>query len=88
MDMLKIARESGLAIVLDGKIGREEYSSVYGSIGALLRFGEAVRSASLHEYRRFRPSSPVADRIMISRKKLGNGAPVGVGRKFKRPRTT
>jgi hypothetical protein len=45
MDMLKIARESGLAIVLDAKIGREEYTSVSGLMSALLRFGEGVRSA-------------------------------------------
>lgn len=68
MDMLKIARESGLAIVLDGKIGREEYTSVSGSMSALLRFAEAVRLASLCEYRRFRPSSPLGDRLMITRK--------------------
>jgi hypothetical protein len=85
MDMLKIARESGLAIVLDGKIGREEYTSVSGSTNALLRFGEAVRSASLREYRRFRPSSAIGDRIMMSRKKLANGPQVSVGRRFKRP---
>ncbi|SFU26747.1 hypothetical protein SAMN05192563_106814 [Paraburkholderia aspalathi] len=84
MDMVKIARESGLAIVLDGKIGREEYTSVSGSMTALLRFGEAVRSASLRECRRFRPSSPIGDGTMILRKKLANGPQVGVGRKFKR----
>lgn len=68
MDMLKIARESGLAVVLDGKIGREEYTSVSGSISALLRFGEAVRAASLREHRRFRLSYQIGDRTMTSRK--------------------
>jgi hypothetical protein len=85
MDMLKIARESGLAIVLDAKIGREEYTSVSGSTSALLRFGEAVRSASLRVHRRFTRSSPPGDRIMIARKKHANGLPVSVARKIKRP---
>lgn len=84
MDMLKIGRESGLAIVLDGKIGREGYTGVSGSTSALLRFGEAVRSASLRECWRFRPSSPIGGRIMISRKKRANGLQAGVTRKVKR----
>ena len=88
MDMIKIARESGLAIVLDGRIGREEYTSVSGSMGALLRFGEAVQSASLRESRRFRPSSPTGGPMMTARKKVANGPQVGVGRKFKRPQMT
>lgn len=67
MDMLKIARESGLAIVLDGKIGREEYTSVTGSMSALLRFGEAVRLASLSEYRCFRRSRPLGEQLMMTR---------------------
>jgi hypothetical protein len=67
MDILKIARESGLAIVLDGKIGREEYTSVSGSMSALLRFAEAVRSASLCESRRFKLSSHLGDQVMITR---------------------
>jgi hypothetical protein len=85
MDMLKIARESGLAIVLDAKIGSEEYTSVSGSTSALLRFGEAVRSASLRVHRRFRRSSSLCDRIMIARKKHAGGLPMNVARKIKRP---
>lgn len=37
-DTFELAREAGLTIVLDGKIGREEYNSVTGSLEALVRF--------------------------------------------------
>jgi hypothetical protein len=42
MDILKIAIQSGLLITLDGRIGRQEYRSVYGSIQALQRFADAL----------------------------------------------
>lgn len=37
-DTFELAREAGLTIVLTGKIGREEYNSVTGSLEALVRF--------------------------------------------------
>lgn len=43
MDIIDMARASGLTIVLDGRIGREEYQSVCGSLSALQRFADAVR---------------------------------------------
>lgn len=49
MDVLRMARESGLAVILDGRIGRQEYSSVSGSTDALKRFAEAVRLATLRK---------------------------------------
>ena len=42
MDILKIAAESGMQIVLDGRIGREEYRSVVGTLQALHRFADAL----------------------------------------------
>lgn len=42
MDIIDLARESGLTVILDGRIGREEYHSVCGSISALSRFAESV----------------------------------------------
>ncbi|CAL8476981.1 conserved protein of unknown function (plasmid) [Caballeronia sp. S22] len=42
MDIEKIARDSGLLVVLDGRIGREEYKSVCGSLHALQRFADSV----------------------------------------------
>ncbi|MGF6759481.1 hypothetical protein [Paraburkholderia sp. GAS42] len=43
MDIIDMARASGMTVILDGKIGREEYRSVCGSLSALQRFAEAVR---------------------------------------------
>ena len=43
MDIIDMARASGMTVILDGKIGREEYQSVCGSLLALQRFVEAVR---------------------------------------------
>jgi hypothetical protein len=43
MDIIDIARASGMAVILDGRIGREEYQSVCGSLSALQRFAEAVQ---------------------------------------------
>jgi hypothetical protein len=42
MDIIEMARSSGMAVILDGRIGREEYQSVCGSLSALQRFAEAV----------------------------------------------
>jgi len=42
MDIIDLARESGLTVILDGRIGREEYHRVCGSISALSRFAESV----------------------------------------------
>jgi hypothetical protein len=44
MDILRIAAESGMQVVLDGRIGREEYRSVIGSVEALHRFADALRT--------------------------------------------
>lgn len=43
MNIIDMARESGMAIVLDARIGREEYHSVCGSLSALEKFADAVR---------------------------------------------
>jgi predicted kinase len=48
MDILEIARKSGMTVTLDAKIGREEYRTVHGSVAALERFSELV-AASLRE---------------------------------------
>ncbi|AJZ64100.1 hypothetical protein [Paraburkholderia fungorum] len=51
MDIIDMARTSGMAVILDGRIGREEYQSVCGSLSALQRFAEAVRQSTAHESR-------------------------------------
>ncbi|CAG9269716.1 hypothetical protein [Paraburkholderia caribensis] len=43
MDIEKIASEAGMLVVLDGRIGREEYKSVYGSLQARQGFANSVR---------------------------------------------
>lgn len=51
MDIIEMARVAGLVVLLDGKIGREEYHSVSGSLPALRRFGDAFRAAAEAEAR-------------------------------------
>lgn len=46
MNLIELARESGMAVLLDARIGREEYFSVSGSLAALARFADAVRAES------------------------------------------
>jgi predicted kinase len=48
MDILELARQSGMTVVLDAKIGRQEYRTVHGSVIALERFAQLV-AASLNE---------------------------------------
>ncbi|BEU25101.1 MULTISPECIES: hypothetical protein [Paraburkholderia] len=48
MDIIDLARESGLTVILDGRIGREEYHSICGSISALSRFAESVCQYAAH----------------------------------------
>ena len=43
MDLIELARESGMTVLLDAKIGQEQYVSVSGSLAALARFADAVR---------------------------------------------
>jgi hypothetical protein len=45
MDIVKLARSSGLQILLDARIGRETYHSVSGSLSSLQRFADAVCAA-------------------------------------------
>ncbi len=49
MDIIDMARASGMAVILDGRIGREVYQSVCGSISALQRFAEAVRHSAANQ---------------------------------------
>jgi hypothetical protein len=42
MDIIDMAREAGLEVTLDAKIGRVEYRSVCGSVAALERFAETL----------------------------------------------
>ena len=44
-DIVNLAESAGMQVILDGRIGREEYRSVYGSIQALQRFADALRAS-------------------------------------------
>jgi hypothetical protein len=65
MDILKLAQDAGMEVVLDGRIGREEYRSVYGTIQALQRFADALRASVADE------TDPPGARAEIT-EKLGN----------------
>lgn len=45
VDIAAMARTAGLTVLLEGRIGRETYESVSGSLEALRRFGDAYRAA-------------------------------------------
>jgi hypothetical protein len=64
MDILTIAIDSGLLVTLDGRIGREEYKSVHGSIIALDRFASAILALAAVEHSpdRVAPESATSDR--------------------------
>ncbi|MGE8159211.1 hypothetical protein ACQKRQ_03520 [Paraburkholderia sp. NPDC080076] len=48
MDIIDMARQSGMAVILDARIGREEYHSVCGSLSALQKFADAIRQAPVN----------------------------------------
>lgn len=49
MDIVDIARQAGMTVVLEARIGRQEYHSVHGSLAALESFAERVRATSVEE---------------------------------------
>jgi hypothetical protein len=49
MDIVNIARQAGMTVVLEARIGRQEYHSVHGSLAALESFAERIRATSVEE---------------------------------------
>ena len=45
MDIFELARDAGMLVVLDGRIGRTEYRSVQGTLDAFQRFVHALETA-------------------------------------------
>ncbi|ANB74953.1 hypothetical protein AYM40_21165 [Paraburkholderia phytofirmans OLGA172] len=45
MNILKLAGDAGMLVVLDGRIGCTEYRSVHGTLDAFHRFVQALESA-------------------------------------------
>jgi hypothetical protein len=58
MDLLEIARQSGMQVLLDAQIGQQMYHSVCGSLASLERFAAAVTAAALQSAQ---PSEPLVD---------------------------
>ncbi|TAM51031.1 MAG: hypothetical protein EPN57_19385 [Paraburkholderia sp.] len=44
MDILELARQAGLQVLLDARIGSQTYHSVSGSLPALQRFADAIEA--------------------------------------------
>jgi hypothetical protein len=49
MDILELARKSGMQVLLDAQIGQQSYHSVCGSLTALQRFADAVCAAKTEQ---------------------------------------
>lgn len=49
MDILDLAKQSGMTVILDAKIGRQEYRTVHGSVAALERFARLVATSLQRE---------------------------------------
>ncbi|MEW9585286.1 hypothetical protein [Paraburkholderia sp. DGU8] len=75
MNIVDIARASGLIVILDGKIGLEEYQSICGSVSALERFAEAVRQGDSAA-----PRSPAPDLSRRPRLRFIGGLGISGGR--------
>jgi hypothetical protein len=74
MDITAVARAAGLTVLLDGKIGREEYRSVSGSLPALKRFADLVLRTAQEETAQVRVANRAAPVRAVSRK-LGTARP-------------
>lgn len=58
MDIIELARQAGLQVLLDARIGSQTYHSVCGSLLALQRFAEAIEAT----VREQSPRAPAAGR--------------------------
>ncbi|WP_118182931.1 hypothetical protein [Paraburkholderia phosphatilytica] len=58
MDLLEIARQSGMQELLDAQIGPQMYHSVCGSLASLERFAAAATAAALQPPQ---PEEPFVD---------------------------
>ncbi|KMQ80207.1 hypothetical protein BPMI_03760 [Candidatus Burkholderia pumila] len=65
-DVLEVARESGMTVLLDDRIGRQEYMSVSGSAEALHRFALAMRETPTDACHRVRAARSVAMNPLIT----------------------
>ena len=80
MNIVDMAHASGFAVILDGRIGREEYQSVCGSESALQRFAEAVRQEAASQRESAPLQSPAVDLSGRLRRSFTGGARKSGGR--------
>jgi hypothetical protein len=80
MNVVDMAHASGFTVILDGRIGREEYQSVSGSVSALQRFAEAVRQDAASQCESAPLQSPAADLSGKLRRSFFGGARKSGGR--------
>ncbi|WP_082862308.1 hypothetical protein [Caballeronia hypogeia] len=69
-DVLRMARKSGMTVLLDGRIGQQAYTSVSGSADALQKFAHDVEASLLrtHQRRRARAArSPEVNPLVTAR---------------------
>lgn len=48
-NLLKLAQDCGFSVVLEGRIGTQEYNGVSGPVQALEKFAEVIRETTLQE---------------------------------------
>jgi hypothetical protein len=80
MNVVDTAHASGFTVILDGRIGREEYQSVSGSVSALQRFAEAVRQDAASQCESAPLQSPAVDLSGRLRRSFIGGARKSGGR--------
>ncbi|WP_322044539.1 hypothetical protein [Paraburkholderia sp. J67] len=71
MDIIEMARASGLTVILDGRIGREEYQSVCGSVSALQRFAESLRLSHAPRHDRAQQQATAVGMFGRLRRRIG-----------------
>jgi hypothetical protein len=80
MNIVDMARASGFAVILDGRIGLEEYQSVCGSVSALQRFAETVGQSAASQRESAALRSPAAALSNRARRRFFAGAGISRGR--------
>jgi hypothetical protein len=80
MNIVDMARASGFAVILDGRIGLEEYQSVCGPVSALQRFAEAVSQSAASQRESAALRSPAAALPDRSRRRFSAGVGISGGR--------
>ncbi len=76
-DLLKVAEDAGMTILLNGRIGQQDYTSVSGTTQALQKFADAMRETSSSRGRRVRAA------VQAKHESARHGAHAGTHRRGK-----